>query len=95
MSIEKSDIEKLSHLARINVSDNIADLVTERINGVLEMVDELQSMDTTNVEPMAHPQDAVQRLRADKVDEPDQRSLLMKNAPAQEDGLFLVPKVID
>ena len=95
MSVEKSDIEKLSHLARINVSDDIADLVTNRLNDVLTMVDELQSVDTSNIEPMAHPQDEVQRLRADVVDEPDQRTLLMKNAPAHEDGLFLVPKVID
>ena len=95
MSVEKSDIEKLSQLARINISTDVADIVTNRINEVLNMVDELQSIDTTDIEPMAHPQDAVQRLRADKISETDQRALLMNNAPAQEDGLFLVPKVID
>ncbi len=95
MSIEKSDIEKLSHLARINISTDIADIVTDRINDVLTMVDQLQAIDTDNVEPMAHPNDATQRLRNDEVSEPDQRQALMSNAPSQEDGLFLVPKVID
>ena len=95
MSIEKSDIEKLSHLARINISTDIADIVTDRINDVLTMVDQLQAIDTDNVEPMAHPNDATQRLRNDEVSEPDQRRALMSNAPSQEDGLFLVPKVID
>lgn len=95
MSIEKSDIEKLSHLARINVSDDIADIVTDRINDVLTMVDQLQAVDTEQVAPMAHPQDATQRLRKDQVTESDQRQTLMSNAPAQIDGLFLVPKVID
>ena len=95
MSIEKSDIEKLSQLARINVSNDIADKVADRLNDVLTMVNQLQAIDTKNIEPMAHPQDATQRLRADNVTEPDQRQVLMSNAPAQEDGLFLVPKVID
>lgn len=95
MSIEKGDIEKLSRLARINVSNDVADIVTDRVNDVLSMVDQLQAIDTTNVEPMAHPQDATQRLRADEITESNQRQVLMSNAPAQEDGLFLVPKVID
>lgn len=95
MSIEKGDIEKLSQLARINLSEDIADIVTDRLNEVLSMVDQLQAVDTENIEPMAHPQDATQRLRSDKVTEQDQRQILMSNAPAQEDGLFLVPKVID
>lgn len=95
MSIEKSDIEKLSQLARINVSSDVADMVTDRINEVLTMVDQLQAVDTENVEPMAHPNDATQRLRIDEISESDQRESLMLNAPQQEDGLFLVPKVID
>ena len=95
MSIEKGDIEKLSQLARINVSTDVADMVTDRINDVLSMVDQLQAIDTENIEPMAHPNDATQRLRNDEISESDQRQALMLNAPAQEDGLFLVPKVID
>lgn len=95
MSIDKSDIEKLSQLARINISSDVAEMVTNRINEVLNMVDQLQAVDTEDVEPMAHPNDAIQRLRTDEISEPDQRQALMLNAPAQEDGLFLVPKVID
>lgn len=95
MSIEKSDIEKLSQLARINVSEESMDVVASRLNDVLSMVDQLQAVDTEGVEPMSHPLDALQRLRADEVTERDQRQILMSNAPAQEDGLFLVPKVID
>lgn len=95
MSIEKDDIEKLSHLARINISDDVADIVSTRLNEVLKMVDQLQAVDTQGVEPMANPMDATQRLRADKVTELDSRTLLMNNAPAEENGLFLVPKVID
>lgn len=95
MSIEKSDIEKLSQLARINVSEESMDVVASRLNDVLSMVDQLQAVDTEGVEPMSHPLDALQRLRADEVTETDQRQILMSNAPAQEDGLFLVPKVID
>ena len=95
MSLTQSDIEKLAILARINISEEESAKVTERIGSVLDLIDELQATDTEGVEPMAHPMDALQSLRADKVTETDQRDVLMNNAPASEDGLFLVPKVID
>ena len=62
---------------------------------MLTLIDQLQAADTAGVEPMAHPLDAVQRLRADVVSEPDQRTALQAIAPAVADGLFLVPKVIE
>lgn len=95
MSLSKSDIEKLAVLARINISEQESQQVTERISSVLDLVDQLQAQDTEGVEPMAHPMDAVQTLRADQVTESNQRENLMSNAPASEEGLFLVPKVID
>lgn len=95
MSLNKSDIEKLAVLARINISETESEKVTERIGSVLELIDELQATNTEGVEPMAHPMDAVQTLRADTVTETNNREQLMSNAPASEDGLFLVPKVID
>ncbi len=95
MSLSKSDIEKLAVLARINISDEESQLVTERISSVLDLVDQLQAENTEGVEPMAHPMDAIQTLRADKVTENDDRENLMSNAPASESGLFLVPKVIE
>jgi aspartyl-tRNA(Asn)/glutamyl-tRNA(Gln) amidotransferase subunit C len=67
----------------------------QSLGDVLTLIDQLQAADTAGVEPMAHPLDAVQRLRADVVSEPDQRTALQAIAPAVADGLFLVPKVIE
>ena len=95
MTIERTDIEKLADLSRIEITEeNIAE-TTRSLGEVLNLVDQLQAADTPGVEPMAHPLDAVQRLRADTVSEPDNRENLQAIAPAVEDGLFLVPKVID
>jgi aspartyl-tRNA(Asn)/glutamyl-tRNA(Gln) amidotransferase subunit C len=95
MSITRSDVEKVAHLARIAITDDAIAATTERLANVLAMVDQLQAIDTTGIEPLAHPLDTVQRLRADVVTEKDQRDLLLQNASATQDGLFLVPKVIE
>lgn len=95
MSVDSNDIDKLSNLAKITISQSDIDRVTGSINEVLELVDQLQAQDTAQVAPMSHPLDAVQRLRIDEVTETNQRELLQKNAPESERGLFLVPKVID
>ena len=68
---------------------------TENLSSILNLVDEMQQIDTDGVEPLAHPLDAVQRLRADEVTELNQRDKLQAVAPAVEEGLFLVPKVIE
>ena len=95
MTIERSDIEKLALLARIEITEaNIAE-TTRSLGNVLELVDQLQAAETDNIEPMAHPLNAVQRLRKDQVTEPNQRDALQAIAPAVEDGLFLVPRVIE
>ena len=95
MSLNQNDIEKLAVLARINISNEESQKITDRIGSVLELIDELQATNTDGIEPMSHPMDAVQTLRSDVVTETDQREKLMSNAPAAEEGLFLVPKVID
>lgn len=95
MSIERNDIEKLAKLARIAIDDNTVDDVTRRLGSVLELVDQLQAVDTQGVEPMAHPLNAVQRLRADVVTEPNCREEFQAIAPETESGLYLVPKVIE
>lgn len=95
MAIASSDIAKLAHLARIAVSDDEVGQVTERISDVLALVDQLQAVDTEGVKPMAHPLDATQRLRADQVTEPNERDHFQAIAPATEDGLYLVPRVIE
>lgn len=93
--MDRSDIAKLAELARLEISDSHADEVATSITDVLALVDQLQAADTDGVIPMAHPLDATQRLRTDVVSEPNQREAFQKLAPAAEDGLFLVPKVIE
>ena len=95
MAVDRSDIAKLATLARIAISDDAADEVANRISTVLALVDQLQAVNTDGVSPMAHPLDAVQRLRADTVTEPNQRELFQSIAPAVQDGLYLVPQVIE
>jgi len=88
-------MEKLAVRARIEITEaNIAE-TTRSLGNVLELVDQLQAAETDNIEPMAHPLNAVQRLRKDQVTEPNQRDALQAIAPAVEDGLFLVPRVIE
>ncbi len=93
--MEASEIAKLAQLARINIEPEMVDEVTESITRILNLVDQLQTADTTDIEPMAHPLDLVQRLRADVITEVNQRDELQAVAPAVDKGLFLVPKVID
>ena len=65
------------------------------LNGILALIDQMRAVDTTGVEPMSHPQQAMQRLREDEVTERDRREAFQAIAPATEDGLYLVPKVIE
>lgn len=95
MSIERKDIEKLAELARIQLNESTINETTKSLGDVLALVDQLQAADTTGVEPMAHPTDAVQRLRNDEVTEINQRDAFQAIAPATEAGLYLVPKVIE
>ena len=95
MPLNHEDIHRLAHLARIAVTDQeVAELGT-KLNGVLAMIEEMRAVDTTGVTPMAHGIDVVQRLREDRVTETNQRRLLQSLAPQVEDGLYLVPKVIE
>ena len=88
-------VRAIADLARIDVpADDVARLQQE-LNGILAMVDELLAVDTSGVEPMAHPQEVRQRLREDAVTETDQHALFQSVAPQVEDDLYLVPKVIE
>jgi aspartyl-tRNA(Asn)/glutamyl-tRNA(Gln) amidotransferase subunit C len=93
--VDRSEIAKLSELARIEIADSTVDEVAKSITEILAFVDQLQAVDTTGVIPMAHPLDAVQRLRADVVSETDHRQAFQAIAPAAGAGFYLVPKVID
>lgn len=95
MTISREDIEKVAVLARIRVEDEQVSALENDLGNILDLVDQLSAADTENVEPMAHPLDAVQRLRADEVTETDQREAFQAIAPATENGLYLVPRVIE
>jgi aspartyl-tRNA(Asn)/glutamyl-tRNA(Gln) amidotransferase subunit C len=95
MSVDQAEIEKIAELARIRIADDEIVEVTDRISGILSMVDQMQAVDTSSLEPMANPLDASQRLRADIITESDHRAEFQHIAPKVEDGLYLVPKVID
>ena len=93
--LDRKDISKLGELARIAINESDAAEVADRINDVLSLVDQLQAADTQGIEPMSHPLDSVQVLRADDVTETNQRDTFQSLAPAAEKGLYLVPKVIE
>ena len=95
MSLDLDQIRRLARLARIAVSDAEALATAEQLNGVLRLIEEMQSVDTTGIEPMSHAMDLAQRLRADQVTETDQHVEFQAVAPAVESGLYLVPRVIE
>ncbi len=95
MSISQDEVKKMAHLARLDVSaEQVADYA-KNLSSILELVEQMNSVDTTGVEPMAHPLHMHQRLREDVVTEGNQREQLQSQAPAVEAGLFVVPKVIE
>jgi aspartyl-tRNA(Asn)/glutamyl-tRNA(Gln) amidotransferase subunit C len=93
--LSPEQIARIAHLARLELSESEAAGMRAQLNDILAMVDQMGAVDTTGVEPMSHPQEATQRLREDRVTETDQRELFQSTAPAVEDGLYLVPKVIE
>ena len=95
MSLSPDDVRRIARLARIALQPAESAAVTERLNGVLAMVEQIRRVDTSGIEPMAHAQDVVQPLREDSVTETDQRERFQAVAPAVEEGLYLVPKVVE
>lgn len=95
MSLSDDQIRRLARLARIALEPGETREVADRLNRILALVDEIQAVDTAGIEPMSHALDVVQRLRPDEVTEPNRREDYQSVAPAVEDGLYLVPKVIE
>ena len=95
MPVTPSDIEKVALLARLAIAEPALPDVPARFSRVLSLVTELNTIDTEGVIPMSNPHDMEQRLREDSIAHPRDREALMASAPAQQDGYFLVPKVID
>jgi aspartyl-tRNA(Asn)/glutamyl-tRNA(Gln) amidotransferase subunit C len=95
MSLTSSDVKRIAHLARIEISEEETGHALAQLNEIFKLIEKLQSVDTAGIEPMSHPLGGSQRLREDVAgDQPDRESL-MENAPARQDGLFLVPRVIE
>jgi len=95
MSLTAKDVERIAKLARIRVDEVEVAAYQTQLNGIFGLIEEMQSVDTAGIEPMSHAQDLFQRLRADTVSEPDRRSAFQSIAPQTENGLYLVPKVIE
>ena len=95
MSIDLANVENIAHLARLHLSEAEKQEAAGSMSNILNLIDQMQSVDTDGVEPLAHAFDAVQRLRDDVVTEDNHRDELQKIAPETEQGLFLVPKVIE
>ena len=95
MSLTLEQVRRIAHLARIEISEAEARTTQVQLNGIFELIEQMQAVDTRGVEPMAHAQDLSQRLRDDTVSEEDRRAAYQAVAPETEAGLYLVPKVIE
>lgn len=95
MSLGPAEVENIAHLARLAIDESLIPDYARNLSDILSFVEQMNAVDTGGVEPMAHPMDASQRLRPDEVTESDQRELFQQIAPATEDGLYLVPRVIE
>ncbi len=95
MSLTADDVNKIAHLARLGIDNQDIDSYAKDLSGMLDLMTQMSELNTDNVEPMAHPMDQAQRLRADVVREPNNREKFQAIAPQVEAGLYLVPKVIE
>ena len=95
MSISKSDVERVARLARIGIEPHEAERHSIDLSHILTLVEQMNKSDTEGIQPMAHPQDITLRLRDDEVKEVNKRDKFQAIAPAVNQGLYLVPKVID
>jgi aspartyl-tRNA(Asn)/glutamyl-tRNA(Gln) amidotransferase subunit C len=95
MSLDKTDVKKIAHLARLAINENDIPSYVRDLSTIFNLVEHLSDADTNNISPMAHPLDAYQRLRPDVVTETNQRELFQSIAPETTDGLYLVPQVIE
>ena len=95
MALELDDVKRVARLARIAVTDDEARFVQQQLGGIFALIEQMQAVDVSRIEPMSHAQDVTLRLREDQVTEGDERERLLAVAPAVEAGLYLVPKVIE
>ena len=95
MSLSVEEVNKIAWLARLAIDADKVDAYARDLSGILDFVEQMDTVDTSSVTPMAHPMEQAQRLRDDIVTETDQRELFQAHAPLVEAGLYLVPKVIE
>lgn len=95
MSLDKQQVEAIARLARLKISPYHLDETAQQLSGILDFVDQMNAVDTSHVDPIAHPLDLTARTREDIVTEVDQRDHFQSIAPEVQDGLYLVPKVIE
>ena len=88
MALDKSELEKIAHLARLHITKAESEEVMLRITAILALIDEMQSINTNDVAPLAHPLDLLQRLRTDEITERDYRDELQSLAPEAQEGLY-------
>jgi aspartyl-tRNA(Asn)/glutamyl-tRNA(Gln) amidotransferase subunit C len=89
------DVQRIAHLARLELAGPELAAMQQQLNAILAMVDHMAAVPTEGIEPMAHPQEVMQRMREDVVTEGDLRASFQSVAPEIEDGLYLVPKVVE
>ena len=95
MSLDAKEVEKIAHLARLAISAADVPEYARNLSRILDLVEQMNAVNTDDVTPMAHPLELSQRLRPDQVTESDQREHFQAIAPRVDDGLYLVPKVIE
>ncbi len=95
MSLSREDVVRIAHLARLQIDEDKIPDYARNLSNILQLVEQMSAVDTSRVVPMAHPLDTVQRLREDVISETNQRDHFQKHAPSVENGLYLVPKVIE
>ena len=95
MSIDVDEVKKIAKLASLNVDEADIQSYATNLSNILDLVAQMETVDTTGVTPMSHPFDVVQRLREDVVTDLNRREEFQAIAPKTEDGLYLVPKVLD
>ena len=95
MALSSKDIQRIAHLARIEITPGEVAEVREKLDRIFDLIGEMRAVDTTGIVPMSHAQDVLLPLREDRVTETDLHLLYQQSAPAVEDGLYLVPKVIE
>lgn len=94
MELDNETIDKIAKLARLKLNDSEKEGLTEQLSNILSLAEQMNQVDTENVDPLAHPLDMVQRLRPDRVTEVNTRDALQEPAPHTDSGLYVVPKVI-